>query len=692
LYRALLAEQPTHAETLYLLGSLLAQRGDCAAGAVLLRQALKALPHHAQAHNNLGIACHRLGDLSEAIVHFRQAIALEPAFAAAHNNLGDALRERGELDAAIAQLRQAIRLKPDYAEALNNLGLALIEQDPAEARAALQRAVEWQPNYLRAWRNLGHLHQIQLDLARAVECYEHALALDPGDARLHAELGGLWQQLGDLPRAIARYREALARDPQVAATHNNLASALQETGALSPAVDAYLDALRLQPDFPEAYNNLGNCLVLLGRPQEAEECYRQALTLRPDYHAAHSNYLLALNYLDLDPMAITQAHRAWGAQLAQPAPVASAQIRQTTARLRIGYVSPDFRTHSVAYFFLPLLRAHDHTRYEIYCYSDVKRPDVVTTECARLADHWRDMRGTSDDAMEAAVRADHIDILVDLAGHTEGNRLPLFARRVAPRQVSYLGYPNTTGLATMDYRITDARTDPAGCEPQYSERLLRLPHSFLCYAPPAHAPAVAVPPALSAGHITFGSFNNLAKISPGMVTLWSELLRGLPGTRLLLKNKSLRDPGVRARYTALFAAHGIAASRLQLVGWLPAGADHLALYHHVDVALDTHPYNGTTTTCEALWMGVPVVTLAGARHASRVGASLLQQVGLGELIAADAAGYVAVARRLAAAPQALAELRRTLRDRMQNSPLCRPDAFARDMENAYDIIWQAASG
>jgi predicted O-linked N-acetylglucosamine transferase (SPINDLY family) len=342
----------------------------------------------------------------------------------------------------------------------------------------------------------------------------------------------------------------------------------------------------------------------------------------------------------------------------------------------------------VAYFIEPILAHHDPDRFEIYCYAQVGRGDVMTERLQALAGHWRRTLGMSDAELAAQVRADGIDILVDLAGHTANSRLTAFTSRPAPVQIGYLGYPNTICSPAIAYRLTDAWADPPGQEQFHCEELIRLPRGFLCYAPSPDAPAVTPPPSLTNGHITFGSFNNLAKINTGVVALWARLLQAEPTARLVIKNGSLRDPATRERYHALFQQHGIARARVDLAAWTPAMRDHLAAHAGIDIGLDTFPYNGTTTTCEALWMGVPVVALAGDRHASRVGVSLLTRLGLTELIAETLEHYIRVAQYLSANPARLSELRHGLRARIQASTLCDGAAFTRELEDTYRELWR----
>ncbi|MBY0509054.1 MAG: glycosyltransferase, partial [Rhodospirillaceae bacterium] len=404
---------------------------------------------------------------------------------------------------------------------------------------------------------------------------------------------------------------------------------------------------------------------------------------------AADNRLYADIYSESDPRAIHAAHAAWG-KSAPSVPAMRPADPDPTRRLRVGYVSPDFRRHSVSFFVEPLLAAHDAEAVEVFCYADVAHGDAVTARLKAAAHHWRDSHNLRGAALLNLIREDRIDILVDLAGHTKGNRLAVFARRAAPVQVTAWGYPATTGLPAMDYRLCDAVTDPASEADAWAvETLVRLSPGLHCYAPPADAPPVAPLPALAAGHVTFGSFNKLAKISPWTVALWSAALKAVPGSRLLLKTKPLAEAETRARIEHMFAVQGIAAGRLDLRGWVPGDHGHLDLYNQVDIALDTAPYNGTTTTCEALWMGVPVLTVAGRGHAARVGASLLTQANMADWIVPEDE-FAARAAAFAADPGGLDKLRKTLRAKAAASALCDAAAHARGLETAYRAMWRKA--
>jgi predicted O-linked N-acetylglucosamine transferase (SPINDLY family) len=391
------------------------------------------------------------------------------------------------------------------------------------------------------------------------------------------------------------------------------------------------------------------------------------------------------------PREVYEAHLQWGKRFPAVPPAAAGPVHHEPGRrIRVGYLSPDYWRHPVAHFMEPVLRYHDRARFEIFCYHTGVREDEVTARLKTLPEHWRALPGIADDELEARLRGDKIEILVELSGHTDGTRLPVLARRIAPVQVSYLGYPNTTGLAAMDYRITDACADPAGESDQlHTEKLIRLPGTFLCYAPPIVEASNRIPPSRRKRYVTFGSFNNFAKISPTSIRLWASILASVPGSKLFIKTHGLQDPGLRALLQERLQGAGVPADRLLLAPPTTDHRRHLETYDEVDVALDTFPYHGTTTTLDALWMGVPVVTLIGDRHASRVGLSILSGLGLNELIAHTHDEYVACAVRLAFQPEQLEEYAHDLRARLAGSALTDGKRFTAHLEEAFLQLWQA---
>lgn len=529
-------------------------------------------------------------------------------------------------------------------------------------------------------------------LREARDLYAELARLHPHDPQAWFFLGAIHGQMGALDRAVYCCRRAVDLRPDNADAHFNLAQAYMHLNQLDRALAAYRDVVRLRPENAEAHANIAMILKDQGRLPESIASLRRALALKPDYANVHSNLLFFLHYMEESPDILFAEHLAWAKAHVAAITVTSDYDNppDPSRRLRIGYVSPDFRAHSVVYFAYALLAYHDPAAVDVLVYSNVAKPDEDTARVRALGHIWRDIHGVPDDDVAARIRNDNVDILVDLAGHTAGNRLAVFARKPAPVQVTYLGYPDTTGLATMNHRLADGISDPPGhAESWHTEKLARLPDGFLCYTPPLDAPEVGPPPAARVDYVTFGSFNNLAKITPAVAEIWARLLGSVPGSRLVLKNKSFADIETRDRWREQFERLGVGPARLAFNACTSAIGEHLGMYGAIDVALDTFPYNGTTTTCEALWMGVPVVTLAGRTHASRVGMSLLSQIGLPELIATGHDDYVNIAVALARDARHRADLRRQLRPRLAASSLCDGPAFARKVENAYRAMWRA---
>jgi protein O-GlcNAc transferase len=592
--------------------------------------------------------------LAEAEDACRQGLLIDPRHGSTLYLLATVLAEAGRPAEALEYLDQALALGPNVAEAHCNRGVILMTLDRLdEAEQALRRAIELDPRRPEPWYAMGNLKALQKQHPAAFEAFLQALQIDPRDGR----------------------------------SWTNMGIALQAMGKLDDAIAAYARARNLLPNEAMIYYKVGMALHVLGRPKDALAASLRAVEIDPGHVLAHSNVLLDMTYLPGSSAAdLLEAHQIWDRAHGprQPAARAVASGEDSERRLKIGYVSGDFRQHPVGWLLANVLPSHDKAQVEIFCYSNEPTSDDVTERLKASAHHWRDIDELSDEAVAAVVRADGIDILVDLSGHTSHNRLLMFARRPAPVQASWVGYPSTTGLSAMDYLVMDAATVPVGAEAWCSEAVVRLPHGRFCYAAPLDAPAVAQRPE---GPVTFGSFNHVAKVGPDVVRLWARVLEAVPGSRLVLKWKSLNEPSARDQLMQAFAAQGIGAERLEL----REGSSHLdmlAEYGDIDIALDPFPYTGGITSAEALWMGVPVVTWPQDRIASRQTLAFLTELGLTDLVAASEDDYVRIAAELAADPGRRAELRATLRPRMAASPLTDGARFTPGLEAAYRQMWR----
>ncbi len=607
---------------------------------------------------DLALGHFQKGQLQQAEQLFIQILQADPNQVDALHLLGIIAGQTGRDYLAINYLNAALRLKPDLAGAHNNLGNVFTAQGKLpEAVASYERALRFRPHYFEAHYNLGNALRVQ----------------------------------GRLTEAMASLQRALHLRPDHAGVHNSLGIALQGLGELGEAVASYQHAVRLKPDFADAHLNLGTVLKDQGLLDDALSVFRNALRLNPNAANIHSNLILTLHYHPgFVAKAILEECRRWSQQYADPLKssiLPHTNLPEPERRLRIGYVSPDLGGHHVDCFFtIPLLSNHDHRQFEIFCYADVERPDTLTERLRGYADVWRESRRLSDQQLADLVRSDQIDILLDLKLHTPNNRLRVFARKPAPIQVAWLGYTGTTGLSTMDYRLTDPYLDPPGLFDEfYTEESVRLPETFWCYDPLTDQPPVNSLPALESGVVTFGCLNNFCKVNDGCLALWAQVLRAVPRSRLLL----LAPKGqARERALARLEQDGIAAPRLEFADKQPR-REYLKLYQRIDLGLDPVPCNGHTTSLDAFWMGVPTLTLVSNTTAfGRAGLSQLCNLGLNELAVETSEQYVALAARLAGDLPRLQELRGTLRQRMLSSPLMDANRFARHMEQAYRTMWR----
>jgi predicted O-linked N-acetylglucosamine transferase (SPINDLY family) len=704
---------PVSVPQAFALALQLHQSGRLADAESLYRQILGAQPNNADSWHMLGVIANQTGRRDLSAEWLRRAITLNPRIPDAHFNLGNVLRVQGHLDAAITSYRQAISLRPDFASAFTNLGLALSERGERESAIdALSRALQFDPSLVPAHYNLGNVFKDQGDLENAEAAYRRALALDPqlAPALNNLAIVLLWQER--LSEALAASRRALEIQPDLAQAENNAATILTQQGRLDEAIAAGQRALQIQPDFAEAWNTLGNALRDRGDVREAIAAYRRGAELSPPDAGIHNSLLFSLHHVpDLDAQEIAREQQHWSQRLCASLRqhwISHSNDPEPQRPLRIGYVSPDFRNHVVGRNLLPFFRCHNRQDFEIFCYSGVLRADIATEEFRRIAHHWRPTNGVNDDALAATIRADGIDILVDLAQHTSGNRLPVFARKPAPVQVSFAGYPETTGLPTIDFRITGrwleapGQDSPRRIQDQSSplsppltqnhppsgiphpESICYLLDSFWCYAPGATVPPVSELPAHANARVTFGSLTSSWKNNNDVLRLWSRILGRVADSRLvLLGGLGSRQQGI----VDLFAHEGIAPERIEFVDRCPHD-EYLRLYHRLDIALDPFPYGGHTTSLDALWMGVPFITLPGNTAVSRGGMTILRNLDLPEYIAATPTHYVDLAAALAQDLPRLAELRHSLRPRLEKSVLMDSSHFTRQIEQAFRAMWQ----
>ena len=656
LYRRVLGRFPDQPDALQLLGVLLGSRGRFREARKLFERALRLSPDRPPVLSNYGNLLLRSGEAQAAIAAYRRALALDPGFADAAANLAGALNSLGLGREGEATARRALREDPHHTVARANLVGALILQGRyAEAREHMRTLAEEGVETPEIWLNHGHLMLVDGQPAAAEVMFRRILEQRPGDLEAKKWLG-------------------------IALTHRR---------RLAEAEELLTEYVAHDPSPSPALSMLGHLEVITGRTEEGLARMRESV--QRDYvgTSEFSTYVFNLNYsAEVSRDELWAAHREWDRRFS-PSPASREWPNRPDPerRLRIGFLSPDLRAHSVTFFLKPLLRHLDREAFEVLCYSNCPNPDNVSLELAELADGWRDIWAKEDGPTAERIEADGIDILIDLAGHTANNRLPLFARRVAPLQVTYLGYPNTTGLAAMDARIVDATSDGPEADRYASERLVRLPRCFLCYEPAAY-PAIAPPPVRRNGFVSFGSFNNIAKITRPVIAAWARILERVPASRLVLKHDLSGHGAVQARLRSAFADAGTDPERIVFLDRAPDLEAHLDCYAEVDIALDTWPYNGTTTTCEALWMGVPVVTLAGDRHAARVGVSLLSTTGFTAGIAEDVDDYVAIAVSLAQNADLLEGLRGFFRIETAGSPLCDGAAHAASFGGALRELWR----
>jgi len=726
-YDSAIELSPELARAHFNRGTILLDRGNAQEALKAFAQAVRYKPDSAGAHFNLGAAHACLDQHDAAVSAYRRALALKPEFAQAQMSLGAALDGLGQHEEAIACFRRALDIQPDHAEAQEKLVSLLkrlerfddlaaeyhrmLETDPHnadwlnnlgavqrslgrfnDAASSFRRATAADPEDALAHNNLGATLRTLGQLTQAVESYRRALEIRPYFLEAHHNLGNLLAEMGQAEFAVASYRQALQINPDFAESLTAMGAAFQAQGQFEEAVECHRRALAIKPDYAQAHSNLGNALQDLGLLESSLQSTRRALELKPDFSEAYNSLLFVHNYLADQPVAHLLAEaRRFGDMVTRRARPASAWANGPDPRrsLRVGLVSGDFCNHPVGYFLDGVVAAlsANAPSLELFAYPTRACDDELSQRIRAGCRAWHPLVGLSDEHAAEQIRSDGIDILIDLSGHTAHNRLPVFAWKPAPVQASWLGYFATTGVPAMDYLLADPWTLPPSEEGSFTEKIWRLPETRLCFTPPRADVAVSALPALSAGYVTFGCFNNLTKMNDAVVALWAQILRAVPASRLFLKARQIQQLSARQEVIDRFAAHGIEASRLILEDYVPR-ENYLAAYNRVDIALDPFPYPGGTTTTEALWMGIPVLTLAGERFLSRQGVGLLMNAGLADWVAADPADYLARAAAHAADLQKLASLRAGLRSQVLASPIFDASRFALHFETALRGMWQ----
>jgi protein O-GlcNAc transferase len=641
-----------------------------------------------------GVESHRAGRLDEAERLYRQVLALDPGHAMALAHIGLIAQAAGNADAAEALLKRACELQPKLAEAHFHLGnLLRARRRLAEAERCYRTALDCVPGYLEAHNNLGY---VLIELGRAEDaaaCFRRALAIDPAYEGALTNLGNLLREQGKPGDALAHLRAAAALKPDSGPAQNNLGNAYKDLGQLDDAIATYRRAIELAPNSAEMHSNLGIVLQKLGDAAGAIASFRQALALRPHSANAYRNLLSALLFdPQTSPAELFAEHQRFGAAFLRPRGEAGwSNSPDPERRLRIGFVSSDFHDHPVARNLMPILEHLDRSAFEIFLYSANPTGDGITAQIQGMADCWRQIASDRDEAAAARIRADGIDILFLLAGRFDRNRPLIATYRPAPIQVSLFDAA-TSGLESIDYLLSDRTMTPRQTAAQFAERVFCLPH-FYVHPPLVAAPPVEALPYRQNGYVTFGSCNKPSKLNDTVLRTWAELLRRVPDSRLLLKYRNqFVSPAVQARVTTAMAAAGVDPARVQMSGETESFARHLRSYNAIDIALDPFPFTGSTTTFEALWMGVPVVTWAGATFMSRWTAAMLHALALDDFVAHSRDEYISLAARLAGDPSAPKTLRSGLRTRVANSPLCDGPGRGRQIGRFLRAVWRRWCG
>lgn len=671
------------------------QSGDLPRVCAELETMCHEFPDHAFAWKGLGVSRHVLGQKELALDAMSQVIRIDPGDPEAHSNLGALLQELGQPQAALKHLEEAVRLKPDYADAFFNLGNA--RRDLAmlhEAERAYRAAISLKPDFGMAYCNLGLCFEDLLRPINSERALRKAIELDPDEASHYFNLGNLLESLGQSHEALRLLGEAINRKSDFSEAYSNRGVIQRSIGLLGAAESSFREAIRIAPGNAEFKSSFAVLLEELGESQAAEDLMREAIAIEPQKMAFRSNLLFLMSTISGDDQnRYLQEARAFGAVVSELAPkkIVHWSVEPSPCPLKIGLVGGDFRNHPVGFFIEGLAQSLDSTRIELFAFPTNLLHDDLTARLAPFFKGWHPIFGMPDQIASQLIHSLGIHVLIDLSGHTDHNRLGVFGFKPAPIQATWLGYWASTGVVEMDYLIGDVHVTPLGDDASFTERVYRLPDSRYCYTAPDCDVEANSLPALSNGFITFGSFNKLHKMTEEVVSVWSEILRTVPESRLLLKAGPLCDPAMREKVSQRFEAQGVESHRLCLES-ASSRTQYFAAYRRVDLGLDPFPFPGGNTTVDSLWMGVPVLTLKGETLLSRQGEGILRAGGQVDWIASDKEDYVLKAQRFAGDLESLAELRKNLRERVLKTPLFDTQRFASNFENAMFDLWKIRSG
>lgn len=691
MYIQVLDQYPNNVEAMRLRAVVYMEKGYFPIADDFLQQALLIEPNNPSISNNLGSLYFSQKKINKAIRYFEKALIIDPNFSQAANNLGNVWQELGNTEKAITAYEKALAANPGLAPAWNNLGNTLSRCDRSiDAEKLFLKALELDPSYKDAWNNLGISYAARGLNEQALQAYDKALDLARNDALTLNNKGNLLLWNNHSQEALNCFEASTRSNGLLPESWNGCGFAYKQLGRLKQAERCFRKSIELQHNYAEAWNNLGLTLAEQGKLDAALSAFGSALEIRPSYSECHSNLLLFLNYHpDVHAQTLHDAHLSWAAahQLYPTEASINRPIKDSYGKIRIGFVSADLCRHPIGYFLHPLLHHIDKSRFEITCYSNNRHNDDMTQVLRKLCHHWVTICDSNSVELAGRISHDKIDILIDLSGHTSGNKLGVFSLRPAPIQISWLGYPCTTALDTMDYILSDSICLPEYTHWQFTERVLTMPNSRCCYSPPSYAPNINELPALKKQHITFASFNNPVKMNAKTYRLWSDILKRSPGSILVLSWKTLSDPSIANSIYDQFADLDIDKSRIVLLGEQRKHQQVFRDYQSIDIALDTFPFSGGLTSCEALWMGVPIVTLAGKRPASRQTAGLLTDIGLERLVNFTMMDYVECVLNLASDLPQLSMLRNTLREKMLTSTLCNAERFSKDFETVINRVY-----